>query len=173
MLDRREVIAYYNTRVEELKASQHRMDIESNREVSQLKNIPVALAMRKQIETIGADMPLPALRDFVYRSKYKAFAVVENSDRLVGIISLSDCEKSFDGKGEKTLTAKDIATRNLVKVTEEDSLFLALTRITQGDFSILPVVDKNQPDKILGVISHRDIMSTYDDIVIKKIVKKT
>jgi CIC family chloride channel protein len=173
MLDRREVIAYYNKRVDELKASQHRMDIESDREVSQLKNIPVALAMRKQIETIGADMPLSALRDFVYRSKYKAFAVVDDSDRLVGIISLSDCQKSFDGKEEKTLTAKDIATRNLVKVTEEDSLFLALTRITQGDFSILPVVDKNQPHKILGVISRRDIMSTYDDIVVKKIVKKT
>jgi CIC family chloride channel protein len=53
-------------------------------------------------------------------------------------------------------------------VTEEDSLFLALTRITQGDFSILPVVDKEDPQTLLGVISRRDIMSTYDDIVIKK-----
>ena len=53
-------------------------------------------------------------------------------------------------------------------MTKEDSLFTALTRIGQGDFSILPVVDTDDPHRLIGVISRRDIISTYDDIVIKK-----
>jgi CIC family chloride channel protein len=166
MLDRREVIQYYNQRVEEIKASHHRVDIESDREISQLKNIPVRLAMRREIETIQAGMPLTELR--VYRSKLNSFPVVDALGRLSGILSLYDCEEHFKQNAEETLTAQDVATRDVVTVTEDDSLFLALTRITQGDFAILPVVDKDHPKKLLGVISRRDIMSTYDDIVIKK-----
>ena len=166
MLDRREVIQYYNQRVEEIKASHQRVDIESHREISQLKNIPVRLAMRREIETIQADMPITELR--VYRSKLNSFPVVDALGRLSGILSLYDCEEYFKQNTEETSTAQDVATRDVVTVTENDSLFLALTRITQGDFAILPVVDKDHPEKLLGVISLRDIMSTYDDIVIKK-----
>ncbi len=168
MLDRREVIQYYNQRVEEIKSSRQRMSIESDREISQLKNIAVSHAVRREVETVRADMPLEKLRQFVYRSKFNSFAVVNPLGQLIGIVSLSDCQEITDEDGEKVLTAQDIATRDVVTVFEDDSLFLALTRIIQGDFSILPVVDKYNPRKLLGVISRRDIMSTYEDIIIKK-----
>jgi len=168
MLDRREVIQYYNQRVDEIKASHQRIDMESDREISQLKNIPVRLAMRSDVGTIRADMSLKKIREFVFASKYNSFAVVDDTERLIGIISLSDCQKVFDANKEKIATAQDIATHNLVTVTEDDSLFLALTRIIQGDFSILPVVDIRNAKALRGVISRRDIISTYDDIVIKK-----
>lgn len=168
MLDRREVIEYYNQRVDEIKSSNQRIHIESDREINQLKNIPVRLAMRSPVETIRADMSLNKIRDLVFASKHSSFAVVDDAERLIGIISLSDCQKVFDADKEKTTTAQDIATCNLVTVTEDDSLFLALSRIVQGDFSILPVVEKGNPESLRGIISRRDIISTYDDIVIKK-----
>jgi CIC family chloride channel protein len=169
MLDRREVIQYYNDRVEEMKSRHHRVDIESDREVSQLKHILVRQAMRRDIETIQANMPLKKLKEFVSQSKFNSFPVVDARGWLIGILSLSDCRKPPDQDGEKILTAQDIATRHVVTVTEDDSLFLALTRTIQGDFSILPVVDKKNPNVLLGAISRRDIMSTYDDIIIKKV----
>jgi len=172
MLDRREVIQYYNQKVQEIKSSHHRLEIKPDREISQLKNIPVRYAMRREMETIRSDMPLQKLRDFVYHSKFNCFPMVDALGRLVGILSISDCQKTFDENVEKTLTAQHIATQDVVTVTEDDSLFLALTRIIQGDFSILPVVGKQNPKNLLGVISRRDIMSTYDDIVIKRIARE-
>ena len=171
MLDRREVIQYYNERVEEMKSRHHRVDIESDREVSQLKHILVREAMRRDAKTIQANMPFKELREFVSQSKFNSFPLVDPWGRLIGILSLSDCRKPLDQDSEKTLTAQDIATRQVVTVTEDDTLFLALTRIIQGDFSILPVVDKKNPKVLVGAISRRDIMSTYDDIVIKKVVR--
>lgn len=170
MLDRREVIQYYNQKVQEIKSTYHRVEIESDREVSQLKNVPVGRAMRREIETIRSDMPLKQLREFVYHSKFNTFPVVDGLGQLIGILSLSDCQKTFDENAEKTLTAEDIATRDVVTVTDDDSLFLALTRIIQGDFSVLPVVNKQNPKHLTGVISRRDIMSAYDDIVIRKVL---
>jgi CIC family chloride channel protein len=169
MLDRREVIQYYNERVEEIKQRHDRVDIESDREISQLKHITVREAMRYEMQTIQGDMPLAQLQDFVYRSKFNSFPVVDKTDRLIGMLSLSDCQECFTKEGDEALTAKDVATFKVVTVTKEDSLFRALTRITQGDFSILPVVDKEHPKKLIGVISRRDIMSTYDDMIIKKV----
>jgi CBS domain-containing protein len=169
MLDRREVIQYYNDRVEEMKSRHRRVDIESDGEVSQLKHILVRQAMRREIETIQANMPFEELRGFVSQSKFNSFPVVDARGWLIGILSLSDCRKPLDQDGEKIVTAQDIATRHVVTVTEDDSLFLALTRTIQGDFSILPVVDKKDPNVLLGAISRRDIMSTYDDIIIKKV----
>ncbi|MGD8757752.1 MAG: CBS domain-containing protein [Deltaproteobacteria bacterium] len=127
--------------------------------------------MRRDVKTIQGDMAFKKLREFVSQSKFNSFPLVDARSRLIGILSLSDCRKPFDQDSEKTLTAQDIATRQVVTVTEDDTLFLALTRIVQGDFSILPVVDKKNPTLLLGAISRRDIMSTYDDIVIKKVVR--
>jgi CIC family chloride channel protein len=173
MLDRREVIQYYNQRVEEIKLGSRKADIKSDREISQLKNISVREAMRREVQTIPGDMGLSQLQDFVYRSKFSSFPVVDENDRLIGVLSLSDCEECFKQDGDKTLTARDVTTQKVVTINEDDSLFRALTRITQGDFSILPVVDKEDPRKLVGVISRRDIMSTYDDMIIKKIERSS
>ena len=172
MLDRKEVIQHYNQRVQEIKSSRHRVEVESDREISQLKNIPVRGAMRREIETIRSDMPLRQLTEFVYHSKFNSFPVVDAIGQLIGVLSLSDCRKTFDVYSQKMLTALDIATHDLVTVTEDDSLFLALTRIIQGDFSFLPVVNKDNPKQLMGVISRRDIMSSYDSIVVRKVLRE-
>jgi len=172
MLDRREVIQYYNERVEEIKSRHPRVDIESDREISQFKNIPVRHAMRRETQRIPSNMPFLELRDLVYRSKFNSFPVVNPLGQLIGILSLSDCNKAFDEGADETTTAQDLATRNLVTVTQDDSLFSALSKIVQGDYSILPVVNKGNPRELVGVISRRDIMSTYDDIIIKKVVRE-
>ncbi|OEU84768.1 MAG: chloride channel protein [Desulfobacterales bacterium S5133MH4] len=170
MLDRKEVIQHYNQRVQEIKSSRHRVEVESDREISQLKNIPVRGAMRREIEMIRSDMPLRQLTEFVYHSKFNSFPVVDAIGQLIGVLSLSDCRKTFDVYSQEMLTASDIATHDLVTVTEDDSLFLALTRIIQGDFSFLPVVNKDNPKQLMGVISRRDIMSSYDNIVVRKVL---
>ena len=71
-------------------------------------------------------------------------------------------------RGERDLTARDIATHDVVTVTGEDTLFLALGRFASGDFAILPVVDPKDRRKLLGVISRRDIMSALNEVVAKK-----
>ncbi|MBW2107358.1 MAG: chloride channel protein [Deltaproteobacteria bacterium] len=172
MLDRREVIEYYNQRVEEIKSGGQRTHIDQDREVTRLKDIPVRLAMRTQVQVIPSTMPLEQVKNLVYKSKFSSFAVVDPTGRLTGIISLSDCEKAVGS--DRKLVAQDIATSNLVTVTEDDSLFVALGRISQGDFSILPVVDKADLQKLVGVISRRDIISTYEDrTVLRNISRQT
>lgn len=167
MLDRREVILYYNQRVREIKSSHQRTDIESDLEISLLKTIRVVEAMKTDVITIREDTPFKELREFFYRSKFRSFPVVDRTGQLKGILSFSDFEKYPDEEIRETLTARDLATRDVVTASDKESLFLALGKITFGDFAILPVVDSADSKKLLGVISRRDIMSAFNAALLR------
>ncbi len=172
MLDRREVIQYYNQRVDTIKAGLHRINIESDREVSQLKHVRVRDAMNPRPLTLPESMPADEIHDFFFRSKHRSFPLVDDQGRLSGILSLSDFEHYPISEELKQLTAGDFATRRVVSVTADESLFLALSRISQGDYAILPVVDGPETRRVIGVISRRDIISGYETFVIHRGFRK-
>ncbi len=167
MLDRREVIQFYNQKVQEMKSHPDRRRAGADREVTVLQNILVKDAMKRDIESVLAHTALEELKQSVFERKFNSFPVVDGSGRLVGMLALSDCREAFR-KGDTTIRVKDIATRRIVSVREEDTLFAALTKITAGDFAILPVLASEDPERLVGVISRRDIMSALNEIILKR-----
>ncbi len=168
MLDRREVIQHYNQRVDAIKSGLRRINVDSDREVSQLKNMRVSDAMNTKSRTISEDMPAQELRDLFLYSKHRSFPLVGPNDRLSGMVSFSDIENHLVTDQFKALRAVDLATKHVVTVTPDDSLFMALSRISQGDYAILPVVDGTETRKVVGVISRRDIVAAYEKFVIHR-----
>ena len=167
MLDRKEVIEYYNKRVDEIKSGHAPEGTEEDREVSQLRGIIVREAMKTDMETVQAGMKIRELEDFFYRRRFNSFPVLDDQNRLRGILSLSDYQRALKME-DTSLTALDVATKTLVTVKEEDTLLSGLNKITSGDFAILPVVSADDPEKLSGVISRRDIMSAFNKIIGEK-----
>jgi CIC family chloride channel protein len=66
------------------------------------------------------------------------------------------------------VVARELASRKVITVTTHDSLLTALQRISSKDYSILPVVDPEDPTRIKGILTRRDIISAYDRAVIKR-----
>jgi CIC family chloride channel protein len=58
----------------------------------------------------------------------------------------------------------------VITVSTDDNLFDALEVISKKDFSVLPVVSSNNPSKLMGILTRRDIVSTYDKVIIKRSV---
>ncbi len=167
MLDRREVIQLYNQRVQETKSGVISPADRQNERFVQLQDIQVKEAMKDEVETVSANMTLEDLKAFIANKKRNSFPVLDASGLLCGILSLSDCQEHFD-RGNTSLLVKDIATSDVVTVTQNDPLFIASQRISSGDFAILPVVDSANPKELLGVINHRDITSAFSDLMVKK-----
>ncbi len=168
MLDRREVIQYYNQRVQDIKSRNLKIELESDSEISQLKNISIGDYIREDVKTIPDNATIKELKDYFYESKIRIFPIVDGSDRLTGILSFSDFEKIPSIEDKENLTANDIATHEVITLLENDSLFMAIKKINEHDFFLLPVVSKHDPKKLVGVISRRDIMSIYGNIAMKK-----
>jgi len=169
MLDRRDLIECYNKRVEEMKAGagegrKSKPTPVSDSEMNRFRGVSVADAMTPSVGPVNVKMDLEGLKKLIYESRFSSFPVVDDDGRLKGILSLSDCKSALK-KGNRSITAGHMATRNMVTVTRDETLLSALAKITSGDFAVLPVVDRDDPKKLLGVISRKDMMSAFNEVI--------
>lgn len=151
-----------------LKLARRGVNIKAGKEVNVLKAIPVANVMNPNVETIPENITLGGLADKVSKSKYKSFPVVDNRGYLVGIVTHFDYrDVVFDEDLKDLVVVKELATSNVVTVSIDDNLYNAMEKITLKDFSLLPVVSAEDPQRLLGVLTRRDIISSYNRAVIK------
>ena len=167
MLDRREVIQLYNKKVEELKRTGRNLEKKENGEISPTKETMVKDAMSRDIEFINADMTLSEIKDIIFKMKINTLPVVNSQKELCGIISSFDFQTALN-KGNASLKAIDIATKILFTSREAHTIFFAFNKISAGDFVMLPVIDRDDPKKIVGVISRKDIMSAFSRLISKR-----
>jgi CIC family chloride channel protein len=97
--------------------------------------------------------------------------VVNDEEKISGVLTFLDYyDKLFNNKIDDHMKVKDIMTPDVVTVSIEDNLDTALKKITSEDYSILPVVAPDDPYKMLGILTRRDILEAYDQAVIKKAI---
>ena len=145
-----------------LKLIRRGVNIRAGQEVNLLRSLTVEQTMRREVESVHEDMPLGQFIDMVARSKHASFPVVDRQGRLAGIVSHSDyAEHAFDESLRDLVVVKELATRKVDTVTPTDNLETALSRINRKDYATLPVVSDGDRQRLVGIISRRDIISSY------------
>ncbi|MBW1941198.1 MAG: chloride channel protein, partial [Deltaproteobacteria bacterium] len=154
-----------------LKLARRGVNIRAGKEINVLKSIPVGDVMTHAVETIPEGLPLGAMTEIISKSKYNSFPMVNETGHLIGILSYVDYgEIIFDEDLKDLVVAEDIATKDVVVINPDESLYDAFERISLRDFALLPVVSPQDRTKLLGVLSRGDIISAYNKAVIKKSV---
>ena len=152
-----------------LKLVRRGVNIKAGKEINVLKSILVQDAMNPAPETIYEGLSLESLTRRISESKYHSFPVVDSFGNLTGILSYADYHEVLHMQQlERLIVAKDMATRNVITVYRDDTLDAALEKIAARDFSILPVVSRKKPNKLLGIITRRDIIGAYNHAVMKQ-----
>ena len=147
------------------------INIRDGKEVNVLSAMQVKNVMYRTVEIVSETLHLKEFSKMLPDSRSNNFVVVNGHDELVGILTFLDYyDMLFNGKLDDHMEVKDIMTQDVVTVTIEDNLGTALENITVGDFSILPVVAADDPLKMLGILTRRDILEAYDQAVIKKAI---
>jgi len=152
-----------------LKLIRKGIDIREGKEVNVLKSIRAGEVMNSRVETVSEAFSLRGLADRISKSKYNSFPVINDANELTGILSFFDYNEAlFDENLKDLIIARDLATTNIVTVSLDDNLYDAFEKISVKDFSILPVVSSDNPKKLMGVLSRRDIIGAYEKAVLKK-----
>jgi CIC family chloride channel protein len=109
------------------------------------------------------------MADYISKSKFNSFPVLNAANKLAGIISFNDySEAMFDENLKDLVVAKDLMSENVVTVLADDDLFTALEKISRKDFSTMPVVSPDDPTDLVGIVTRRDIIGAYEKAVLKK-----
>ena len=106
--------------------------------------------------------PLKMILDRITHSSETLFPVLDASGELSGIFNLHDIRLALLNSAPRDLViADDLATKPVLSVTADDHLGLALRRMTELNSDEIPVVDRDDPKKLAGLLSRRDLVTTY------------
>ena len=147
------------------------LDLRAGREANIMKYLKVRDAMTRHVETMPQGLNLKEFLKRAMASKHANFPVVDEKGRLVGIVDFQDFKELIYEQGlDDLIVVKDIVTEKVLTVTEDESLETALKRIGFRNIEQLPVVDREDPGRIVGILSRRDIFSAYNKALLKRSV---
>lgn len=134
-----------------------------NREAIMLKSIKVADYMTRRLITISPEMSVnEAIRVFL-ENKISGAPVVDESGRLVGVFSESDCLKGAleaSYHGTEIGPVKEYMSVDLQTVTGETSILDVAEVFLADHRRRLPVLEGS---RLVGQISRRDLLRAMDD----------
>jgi CIC family chloride channel protein len=144
--------------------------LQQGRDVDIMQGLLVGEAMTKDPYVVEEDMPLGELGRFFESTHSHSFPMVDKGHRLVGMISITDYSRAIEeGEVEAGLVARDIGTTGQLLIAYEDEpLGDALARLAVRDVNKLPVVSRQEPGRVVGVIRRRDTIKAYNIAVSRR-----
>jgi len=132
--------------------------------VDPLEVVTVGSIMDRDVPTIPADMKLNVLSDRIANqdrqlTRRHALLIVDENKLLAGIITRSDIMKALqDETSSNDLTVADVGQVSVIVTYPDEPLRSAVDVMLQHDIGRLPVVARDNPKIILGMIGRASVM---------------
>ncbi len=92
---------------------------------------------------------------------FSGMPVVDEEQRIVGIVSEFDLIKAMQGQGEAGIcnaTTEEVMSKNPIYIEEDATIEAAIDMMMQHHFVRLPVVSEG---KLVGILSRSDILRAF------------
>lgn len=156
-----------------LKLIRKGINLSGGRDVNLLEVVKIKEIMLREFKTIPMHTSLASLLRYLEESTETTLPVVTPDGRLYGMISFQDLRQILTKHEVDALViASDIATTEIISVTEDENLKQALEKFGTRDFDLLPVVDKEDPTRIKGIIHKSYLLSYYNKRLMERMVKE-
>lgn len=153
-----------------LKLIKKGIDIHEGKELNILKSMKVKDVMRRSIEILSPRTSLKGMIEKFMNSPHAYFYIKDEKGRIVEKISqmeLSAIAPDYEDLKDFVLAA-DIATPNLLTVTENDNLDDVMREFGKENIGEIPVVSSTDPTRILGTVWRLDVITAYNKEILKR-----
>jgi CIC family chloride channel protein len=147
-----------------LKLVKRGIHLKQGRDVDIMETVRVEEVMVSSPITVPVDLPIKQLADEFIRTGRHGFPVLNTDGSLFGVVSLEDYRQAVNNFPDSVdqLVVKDITTRDVVSVYPDETVGVALRRMSPRDISRLPVVARDDARRLLGVVRRNDIVRAYE-----------
>ena len=122
------------------------------------EEISVGELVRKNVKGIPAAAPFQDVLRMIERSRYNTFPVVGDDGGLVGLIRYGNLRHAlFDPHLGQLVCAEDLAMPPFYLLFPDDSAAHAWSRFRLHQDDCLPVVTRESPHELIGVVRRRDL----------------
>ncbi|MBE9524664.1 MAG: chloride channel protein [Chloroflexi bacterium] len=148
-----------------LKLTRRGVRIQRGRDVDVMQSVSVGEVMVKNIHTITKDLNLKKLSLVFNQSHHHGLVVLDNHGNLWGIVTISDLEGAINNHlSLKKTPISEIATPRdqMLMSFPDETMGDALNRMSLQGIGRLPVVSRDDPTNLLGLIRRNDIIRAYN-----------
>ena len=129
-------------------------------EADPLAQVPVAQVASREVVTLPADMSVAQARPQISSSQgrwsHQGFPVLDENQHLVGVLTRRDL---LDHSADPGATLRQLLTRPPIVVYSDLSLREAVDHMVNHDVGRLPVVDRQNPGRVVGILTRSDVLN--------------
>jgi chloride channel protein, CIC family len=146
------------------KLARRGLHIHQEYEADVLQQVRVAETMDQDVPTLPASMKVSELSDLIARRdpeacRHQGMFILDSEGRLAGVITRGDVMRALDADPTGVLTVLDAGTRDLVVTYSDETLHDASAKMLRNNIGRLPVVEREQPRKVVGYLGRPGIMA--------------
>jgi CIC family chloride channel protein len=138
------------------------IDIHQEEEADIMGNIKVGDVMTRNFPTVSPTMPVSQLMDMF--SRHHGFPVVDEKGEFCGVVALEDVQHALSNPEKdkaQVLTVNDISMKNPTVAYPDQSIHDAISQLGGRHVGRIPVVDRDNPKRLLGVLRRHNIITAY------------
>jgi len=136
--------------------------IQHGRDIEVLESLTVGEVMQTEVTPLHELDSLSSAADVFLRTRHHGLPVVNRGGELAGILTVQDIERVQANGGIVNQTVGEVCTRDLTVTYPDETIGTALRRMGARDIGRLPVVARDQPRQLIGVLRRSDLVRAYD-----------
>ncbi|MFZ2041151.1 MAG: CBS domain-containing protein, partial [Desulfobacterales bacterium] len=123
----------------------------------------------KSVRVIPQNMLLIDFKQCFGEMTQHYFPVADERGRMIGIFSINDVRGVlFAPEVEHLVIMKDIATHDIITTDPTEDLHSVLNKFTIKNIDSLPVVSKDDPARLMGMLNRREVIAFYNQKIQEK-----
>ncbi len=125
-----------------------------------LERVLVEDAMAREVVAVAPEMTIREVRDEIVEHNIRGFPVVKDGE-LLGIITFDDLRKVPEERQDE-IRVEDMAVKEVIVAYPDENMKQVMDRLYQNNIGRLPVVERTDPKKLLGMVTRTDAISAYE-----------
>jgi CIC family chloride channel protein len=147
-----------------LKLTRRGVRLQRGRDVDILQGVLVREVMSHEFNIISVEDSAAKFSEQINRTYSHGAAILDEEGKLWGVITISDLEKALaSGVDLEKTKVREIATQraNLLVSYPDETIGQALNKMSPRGLGRLPVVSRNDPHQLLGLVRRQNIIRAY------------
>jgi CIC family chloride channel protein len=146
--------------------ARHGIRLDRGRDVEVMGAITVGEAMQMGTDVLLETMDLNTAAEKLAESRHHGLPVVNEAGLLSGILTVQDIEHSSGTH------VSDACTREVEVAFPDETLNMALRRMSHRDVGRLPIVARDNPHRLLGVLRRADVIRAYEIALTRRVAQR-
>jgi H+/Cl- antiporter ClcA len=146
------------------KLARRGLHIHQEYEADVLQQVRVSETMEQDVPTLPAAMKVSELSDLIARRdpavcRHQGMLILDSEGKVAGVITRGDVMRALDADPSGALTVLEAGSRDVVVTYPDEMLHDASAKMLRNNIGRLPVVDREDPRKVVGYLGRPGIMS--------------